>query len=235
MIHLPYLSTRPAGNPFRLAAYAFFISFTGSLPIGALNVGITDLVIDGNVWGAVLFGLGAILIEVSMVRIALVTVKRLEGMTRGEGGRTSRLLKWFRVLAGCVILLVAFISLEAAWHMRKSGMVIPFAGHTPFLSGLVLSLLNPLHLPFWMGWTAVLKTKGLLSDTRKDYNLYVIAIGIGTSIAFMVYGITGRLLIFFLRTNQNLFNWLVGIALLITGLAQLWKLIPRSVKRAPEF
>ena len=215
MIPVPYLSSRSAGKPFRLSAYAFLISFTGSLPIGTLNVGITDLVIHGDVWGAVLFGFGAILIEVSMVRIALVTVKRLEGMTR--------LVKWFHLLAGCVILLVAFISLEAAWHMRKAGMVIPFAGHSPFVSGLVLSLLNPLHFPFWMGWTAVLRTKGLLSDTRGDYNVYVIAIGIGTSIAFMVYGIAGHLLIFFLRTNQNLFNWLVGIALLVTGLVQMQK------------
>jgi len=217
MIPLPFQSKTPAGKPFRLSAYAFLISFTGSLPIGTLNVGITDLVINGDVWGAVLFGLGAILIEVSLVRIALVTVRRLEGMTR--------LVKWFRILAGSVILLVAYSSLDAAWHMRKAGTVISFAGHSSFISGLILSLLNPLHLPFWMGWTAVLRAKGLLSDTKADYNVYVIAIGIGTSIAFMVYGITGHLLIFFLRTNQNLFNWLVGIALLATGLVQMQKAI----------
>ncbi|MDO6431140.1 LysE family transporter [Flavitalea sp. BT771] len=216
MNDVPYLSAAPpAGKPFRLSAYAFLISFTGSLPVGTLNVGVTDLVINGDVGGAILFGLGAILIEVSMVRIALVTVKRLAGMTH--------LVKWFRVLAGIVILLVAFISLEAAWHMRKAAMVVPFAGHAPFVSGLVLSLLNPLHLPFWMGWTAVLKAKGLLSDTRGDYNAYVIAIGAGTSFAFMVYGTAGHLLIYSLRANQNIFNWLVGIALLGTGLFQMQK------------
>jgi hypothetical protein len=112
-------------KPFRLYGYAFLISFTGSLPVGTLNVSITDLVIDGNVWAAVLFGLGAILVEVSIVRIALVTVKRLEGM--------------------------------------------------------------------------------------------------GTFVAFVVYGVTGHLLIMFLRTNQNLFNWLAGIALLVTGLVQVPK------------
>jgi hypothetical protein len=232
MISFPSLSHRSAQKSFRLYGYAFLISFTGTLPIGTLNVSITDLVIDGNVWAAVLFGLGAILVEVSIVRIALVTVKRLEGM--------EHVVRWLRVLACCVILLLAFISLKAAWYMRSAGMArsagmtIPFTGHAPFVSGLVLSLLNPLHLPFWMGWTAVLRTKGLLSDSRGDYNVYVTAIGMGTAVAFVVYGVTGHLLILFLRTNQNLFNWLIGIALLVTGLVQVSKALRGVLSRRPH-
>ena len=209
------LAERPAVKSYRLCGYAFLISFIGSLPVGTLNVNITDLVIDKHIGAAILFGMGAMLVEVGMVRIALVTVKRLEGM--------SRLFRWFRLLGCIVVLLFAFISLEAAWHLRKAGVTIPFAGNAPFVSGLILSLLNPLHVPFWMGWTAVLKAKGLMSDVQRDYNIYVSAIGMGTCIAFLVYGITGHLLILFLRTNQNLFNWLTGVALLVAGLVQVRK------------
>lgn len=207
-------------RPLRLWAYAFFISFTGSLPVGTLNVSVTNLVVDGNVQAAFLFGLGAILVEMGIVRAGLVIIRRLEGM--------HRILGWFRVLACIVILLLACISLEAAWHMRPPGAVIPFTGHAPFISGIVLSLLNPLHLPFWMGWTALLRSKGLLSDARGDYNVYVAAIGMGTGMAFLLYGMTGHLLIHFLRMNQDLFNWLVGMALLVAGLAQVWKLLARE-------
>ena len=209
----------PAGRSLRLYGYALLISFTGSLPVGTLNVSIADLVIDGHIGAAILFGMGAMLVEVGMVRMALVVVKRLEGM--------SLLLRWFRVIACVVILLFAFLSLDAAWHLRKAGVVIPFTGDTPFVSGLVLSLLNPLHLPFWLGWTAVLRAKGLLADTRRAYNVYVLAIGMGTGLAFLVYGITGHLLILFLQTNQYLFKGLTGLALLITGLVQAWKLNSR--------
>jgi len=213
-------SKRSAQNLLRLAAYAFLISFIGSLPIGTLNVSVTNLVIDGNIPAAFLFGLGAILVEVVTVRVALVIVRRLEGM--------NRLFGWLRLLACIVIFLLALISLEAAWHMRKSVAVIPFTGYAPFVAGLILSLLNPLHLPFWLGWTAALRTKGLLSDTRSEYNVYVTAIGIGTGVAFLLYGMTGHLLILFLRMNQDALNWGLGIALLIAGLVQLRKLIPRS-------
>ncbi len=212
---------RPAGKPFRLYGYALLISFTGSLPVGTLNVSITDLVIDRRVGAAILFGMGAMLVEVGLVRIALVTVQLLEGM--------SGLLRWFRLLACIVILSFAYISLEAAWHVEKVRVTDPFIGNAPFVSGLILSLLNPLHLPFWMGWTAVLRSKGLLCNTRREYNVYVLAIGMGTGMAFLVYGITGHLLILFLRTNQNLINWLSGIALLVAGLVQVWKLVARRI------
>ena len=204
------LAQTPTKRSAQLVATAFLISFTGSLPIGTLNASIANLVIDRHIGAAVLFGLGAILVEVGVVRIALATVRRLEGLTH--------LVRWFRWLACVVILLFAFISLEAAWYVRKGGVTIPFAGNAPFLSGLILSLLNPLHLPFWLGWTAVLKTKGLLTDLRQEYNVYVLAIGMGTGIAFLVYGLAGHFLILFLRANQNIFNWLTGIALLVTGL-----------------
>jgi len=201
----------------RMGAYAFLISLTGSLPVGTLNVSVANLVIDGKIPAAFLFGLGAILAEVGIVRAGLVIVRRLEGM--------KRFLGWFRLLACIVIFWLALISLEAAWHMRKPGAVIPFTGHAPFVAGLVLSLLNPLHLPFWLGWTALLRSKGLLTNTRSDHNVFVTAIGMGTGVAFLLYGYTGHLLILFLRMNQHLFNWATGIALVLTGVGQVWKLI----------
>jgi len=201
----------------RLSGSACLISFCGTLPIGTLNISIANLVINRNCRGAVLFGLGAILAGMIMVRIALSAVKRLERMTP--------LLQWFRVFTCGVILLLSFISLQPAWGRQSAAMALPFTGHAPFVSGLVLSLLNPLHLPFWMGWTAVLRSRGQLSDTGGDYTIYVLAIGIGTGLAFMAYGVVGHLLILFLRMNQYLFNWMTGIALLFVGLVQLWKLI----------
>jgi hypothetical protein len=66
---------------------------------------------------------------------------------------------------------------ECRWDGRDSE-------DAPFISGVILSLLNPLHLPFWMGWTAVLRRKGLLNDTRKEYNIYVLAIGMGRASLF---------------------------------------------------
>jgi hypothetical protein len=194
-----------------------FISFTGSLPVGTLNASVTDLTINMGAGAALQFGLGAILVEVALVRIALVTVKRLAGL--------KHLFRLFRVFACMVVLLLAVLSLYAAWHMQKQGVVVPFAHYTPFFSGIFLSLINPLHLPYWMGWTAALRSKGVLTDRKEDLNVFVTAIGSGTALAFLFYGVAGHLLITFLRMQENLFNWLVGLALLLAGMVQLWKLL----------
>jgi threonine/homoserine/homoserine lactone efflux protein len=201
---------------YRLFFAALLISFTGSLPVGTLNASIADLTINMGSGAAFQFGMGAILVEVGLVRISFVAVRRLAGL--------QRLVLLFRVFACAIVLVLAGFSLNAAWQMRQQGVVVPFAHYTPFLSGVFLSLLNPLHLPFWIGWTAALRSKGVLTDSKADLHVFMAAIGSGTALAFLLYGVTGQLLIMYLRMQQNLFNWLVGLALLLAGILQLRKL-----------
>jgi cytochrome c biogenesis protein CcdA len=95
----------------------------------------------------------------------------------------------------------------------------------PFYSGLALSLLNPLHLPFWTAWTNVLKGKGLLTRNRSACLTYMSAIGAGTCLAFMIYGLAGAFLVNTLKTRQILIDWILGLTLLTTGLIQAFKLL----------
>jgi len=199
----------------KLYGWVLLISFAGSLPIGTLNSNIANLAISMGFSEAVQFGVAAILVEVILVRIAVVAVKRLE--------RLRHLFRLFSIVACIVLLLFACISLEAAFHMRTPEMVFPFTKKDPFLAGLLLSSLNPLHLPYWMGWTAVLRQKQVLIDSKAAYNVYVIAIGSGTALAFLLYGLAGNLFITFLMGQQTRINWAVGSALLIAGVIQVGK------------
>jgi threonine/homoserine/homoserine lactone efflux protein len=200
---------------FKLFFWALTISFLGSLPIGTLNVTVTSLVINKGIIQAVEFALGAILVEIVLVRIAIAAVKKSEGL--------KRLNKFFSALTCIVLFLFAWISFRAAFETHKFETVLPFTSQRPFLSGVFLSLINPLHLPFWLGWTAVLKSKKIFWDSKSTYNIYVIGIGVGTSIAFFTYAILGNFLIDFLKEKQTLLNWIIGIALLVTCLLQFYK------------
>jgi threonine/homoserine/homoserine lactone efflux protein len=71
----------------------------------------------------------------------------------------KRLYKFFSALTSIVLFLFAWISFRAAFEMHKFETALPFTAQRPFLSGVSLSLINPLHLPFWLGWTAVLKSE----------------------------------------------------------------------------
>jgi cytochrome c biogenesis protein CcdA len=97
----------------------------------------------------------------------------------------------------------------------------------------VLSLLNPLHLPFWLGWTAVLKNRKVLVCGAGAYNVYILAIGAGTCLAFIIYGFAGDFLMNTLKAQHNLINWILGFTLLFTGLVQVYKMIKNHLKSRP--
>ncbi len=196
---------------------AFLVSFLGSLPVGTLNVSVANLVVRMDTAGALQFGLGAILVEILLVRVALVVMRKLEGM--------QRLFIFFSLIACLALFVLAGAGLWTAFRMPMSmpAEVVPLTSRLPFITGMLLSILNPLHLPFWLGWTALFKSRKILVDTGASYNTYVTAIGLGTSLAFLLYGLAGHLLIDILRDRQVLLNTIVSLTLLMTGLITLYK------------
>ncbi|SDF20694.1 LysE family transporter [Chitinophaga filiformis] len=199
----------------RLIGWAMGISFTGSLPLGTLNLTVANFSFADNLTGVAMFAVAAIFIEMLLVRLVLLAVKQLE--------RLKQVLWFFNLITGAVLLLLAFNSLSAAWQKLMFQVETPFTSLHPLLSGVLLSIINPLHIPFWIGWTAVLKAKHVLNDNPAAHNFYVLAIGMGTALAFTIYALAGRFLIDHLLEQQVLLNWIVGIALLSTALVQLYK------------
>ncbi|MBB6112159.1 LysE family transporter [Mucilaginibacter lappiensis] len=207
---------------FKLFFAAFSISFIGALPIGTLNTSVANYALNNNFMGAFEFGFAAILVEVSLVRVALFLLDKL--------GHLQKLFRYLSVVFCFAILYLAYKSLEAAFHMRNFEDTLPFIGMQPFYSGLVLSLLNPLHIPFWLGWTAVLKGRKVLYSDAANYNIYITAIGTGTCLAFLIYGCAGNYLMNVLKAQHNLINWVLGCTLLLTGVVLAYKIIFRKIQ-----
>jgi hypothetical protein len=199
----------------RLFAWAMSISFLGTLPLGTLNLSVANYSFRNNPSGAVGFAVAAIAVEMGLVRLALIAIRRLE--------RLAHFLRVFNLVSSGVLLFLAFSSLLAALEMQTFRATLPLSFLSPVASGFVLSLTNPLHLPFWMGWTTVLRSKKVLDDHPGAYATFISAIGLGTAAAFWLYGFAGGYLIRLLGSRQVLLNWIVGIALLITALIQLYK------------
>src|SRR5689334_24769469 len=54
-----------------------------------------------------------------------------------------------------------------------------------------LSILNPLHIPFWLSWTNVLMDRNILIDA-KQFPAYVSGIGVGSLLGFQVFIAGGK-------------------------------------------
>lgn len=197
--------------------WGLIISVLGTLPLGTLNVTAMQVAISDGITNAIYFSIGVALVEVAYVRISLIGIHWIRNHTI--------LLRWMDWIAFLIVLALAAGSFLAAVSPSVSKSFILSTNLPFFVLGTAMSALNPVQLPFWLGWSSVLFTKKILHPTALSYNWYILGIGIGTSAGLAVFVLGGRLLVDILNTNQTIVNYIIGTVFLITATIQLYKLL----------
>jgi len=202
----------------RILSWGFVISFLGSLPLGTMNIAITHISISLGAGAAWRYAVGSMLVEIIIVRLVLATMGRLV-----QNQRIFRLLQLFTT---ALLLVMAMGSFVAAYKMTGfSGSVPKLFLSYPFWTGVLLSVSNPLHIPFWLGWSTVLMNKKILVASAVSFNHYIIGIGSGTMLGFAVFIYGGSYMIERIAHHQGLLNITIGVVLLITAFMQIRKMV----------
>lgn len=204
----------------KIFLWGMMISFLGSLPLGTMNVMATNISVKDGISAAMIYALGSMIVEILYVRGALVAMTWVHRQQR-----IFRLFEWLTLL---LILALAIGSFVAAVKMSGLGSVVPENTSHPFWLGAFFSATNPLHIPFWFGWSTVLVNKNVLLPRARNYNWYVCGIGLGTMMGFSIFIYGGNYLVQEMNANQNLLNWAIGIILLITAFIQLYKMLNKK-------
>ena len=198
-----------------------FISFLGTLPLGTLNVLAARMAIEDGIGPAIWFSIGALLVEIAYVRLSLVAM-----------GWIRRQKKWFRIMEWLTVIIILFLAigsfLMAAHPHTGKTMVLGFISPAPIprlLTGMLLSAINPLQIPFWFGWSTLLLNKNILLPRQDHYNLYIAGIGLGTFAGNAVFIFGGRLLVQTLSMHQTLVNSIIGAIFAITAIIQIRKML----------
>ena len=71
---------------------------------------------------------------------------------------------------------------------------------------LLLSILNPMHIPFWMGWNSVLKERRILDSKPGMYSSYIIGIGLGSIAGLMIFILSGK----YIFQNYQQYNYVIA-------------------------
>ena len=150
---------------------AFIFSFLGSIPPGSINLSVIQLSLDGRLSAALRFAIAAALIEFPYAFIAV----------QFEGWITSSpvIINNFKLIVASVMLLLGVVNL---WPQKKSpSKMMETIRNSGFRKGVIISLLNPLAIPFWIGITAYLKHQGWVRLASIDQVfVYVLGIAVGT-------------------------------------------------------
>jgi threonine/homoserine/homoserine lactone efflux protein len=195
-------------------AIAFFFSFLGTIPPGTLSLSILQLGLNHKINIAWRMALAAALIEYPYAWIAIEFHELIT--------RSLDITQSFHLLTAIVMIVLGIINLWSSARPSKLSQRFEVSG---FRKGMVLSLLNPLAIPFWIAMTAYLKSHGWvnLSDNM-EVHAYLLGISSGTLVLFMLLAYLARSVVSHFKTNGFL-QRTPGILLILLGLYSLTEYI----------
>ncbi|MFN0035161.1 MAG: LysE family transporter [Saprospiraceae bacterium] len=201
---------------FRVFYSGMSISFLGSIVIGTIGLSAMQISLTEGIRPAINFSIGSIVAEVIYVRLLLVALEWIQ-----KHDRIFKILEWVTVL---IVVILAIGSFRAALgHHGARNVLLSYTMHR-FLLGLSMRAISPASVPFWLGWSAVLQTKGILQDKKGFYNGYLLGIGIGTFAAHCIFIFGGKLVVEKLDASQEVINFVIGCIFSVTAILQTWKI-----------
>ncbi len=185
-----------------------------------MNVVAMQMSLDESVYQASLFVLGAVLVEVIYVRIALVAIDWLV--------KRKKIMKYMEWATFLIILALAIGSFVAAAKGGKSKNILLDNDMNRFLLGMMINAVNAVQIPFWFGWTTVLITRKILLPKASHNWFFLIGLAIGTLMGKTIYILGGPWLINKLSNVQDYLNWVIGGIFLITALILLFRILSKK-------
>jgi len=189
---------------------AFVFSFLGSIPPGTLNLTILRLGLEHKINIAWRFALAAALIEYPYAWVALLFEDWITSSTV--------ILNNFKLISAIVMVALGVLTIRAA--LKPAGDVKPVR-ESGFRKGLVLSILNPLALPFWIGITAYLKSQGWITLSKSiEVHSYLLGISLGALVLLILVAYLARKAAAVFSPNAKV-KFIPGAVLLLLGMYAL--------------
>lgn len=186
------------------------ISFLGTLPLGTLNLTALQISLQDGMNNGLLFATGVFIVEMLYVRISLVGMDWIN--------QRQQLLTWLQWITVMMILALAGGSFWSAFHpAAHAGNVMLNNSMNRLVLGFMMSAINPIQIPFWLGWSTVLSEKGILTKSNANYNVYILGIGIGTLLGLLIFVLGGNWAANKIAGNMHWVNGSIGIVFLITA------------------
>lgn len=185
----------------------FIFSFLGSIPPGTLNLAVLQLGLEHKIKIALRFTLAVAIIEYPYAWIAVVF----------EDWVTSSplIVENFQLITAVVMTVIGGFTL---WSARKPSDFSVRFNASGFRRGIVLSILNPMAIPFWIGITAYLKAQGWIDlSTPVLLHSYVFGTSIGVLALLFLFIFLAKRLSPYIKDNRYV-KLVPGVTLLVLGL-----------------
>ena len=190
---------------------AFTFSFVGSIPPGTLNLTVLRLGLDNKIKVAWRFAFAASIIEYPYAWIALKFNQFIIS--------SPFILDNLKLLSGIVMLLLGVLNL---WSARKPTTFVNRFEDSGLRKGIVLGILNPLAIPFWIGITAFLTAQGWIDlTTTPRVHGYLAGVFLGAFALLIALAYLARRLSVTFQSSSSKLKLIPGLTLVLLGLVGL--------------
>lgn len=184
-----------------------FFSFIGSIPPGTLNLSVLQLGLEGKINTALRFALAVSIIEYPYTWIGV----------QFEYWITSSpmIIDNFQLVTAIVMITIGALNL---WSAEKPTNFSVKFNDSGFRRGLILSVLNPMAIPFWIGITAYLKAQGWIDlSSVALLHSYVFGTSVGAMVLLTLFAFMAKKLAGYVKNNR-IVKRVPGFTLLILGI-----------------
>lgn len=182
-------------------------SFLGSIPPGTLNLSVLQLGLENKVNTALRFALAVSIVEYPYTWIGVQFQYWITS--------SPVVIENFQLITAIVMIGIGILNLWSA--ERPSTFAVKF-NESGFRRGLVLSILNPMAIPFWIAVTAYLKAMGWLNlSTVWFLHSYVLGTSVGALILLTLFALLAKKLAVYIKNNR-IVKRIPGITLLVLGI-----------------
>ncbi len=193
--------------------FGFIGSFLGGVAFGPINLSVVDITLKKNFSSALRFSFAAALVEIGQATIAIMFGKLI-----------SRKIEEFPELK--LIVIAFFLLLGLFFIFKKDNPkadISTESKRSTFLNGIVVAILNPQTIPYWIFVLAYLKSANVLYLKSWHMVLFLVGVSIGK---FIILGIYGYLSEHIKRHTTNLNVYVskgIGGLLIVVGVIQAIK------------
>jgi len=200
----------------RTLIVAFIVSYIGSIPPGSINVSVMQLSILKKHRAAIFFALAASSVEFIY---AGVTVRFHIFLN------THPLISdYFKIVTSIVLIALGLWNILSKKTSSSIGTHTKLTGRHGFLRGLVLGILNPMTIPFWLAITTYLENDGLIDVLAFGFWAYLTGLSMGTFCLLLTVDALGKRFMKF-SDNKFLVRRVPGVILIGLGIYFSLKLI----------
>lgn len=196
-----------------LLGYA--MAFVGVLPPGMLNMTAMKTAISVNKRAGLMYALGAALMVVPQSFIALYFARFF--------ARHPEIIENLSIAGVVVLFSLGFFFLWQAGRKTIRESTIRRGNY--LLIGVVMSSLNMLAVPYYLVYSAVLETKGLLLLEKWHIAFFVLGAFLGAFSIFVLYVLLSGVLMSRVRFIAKNINYILGFLFLTLGILLLIDLL----------